>query len=41
MVPESDLALVRMGTDAGYRYWPQLLSDLARRLDESTSAKGP
>jgi CubicO group peptidase (beta-lactamase class C family) len=41
VVPDSDLVLVRFGIDSGYRHWPQLLSDLARRLDESTSAKGP
>jgi CubicO group peptidase (beta-lactamase class C family) len=41
VVPESDLVLVRFGRDSGYRHWPELLSDLARRLDESASAKGP
>jgi CubicO group peptidase (beta-lactamase class C family) len=41
VVPASDLVLVRFGRDAGYRHWPELLSDLARRLDESTSANGP
>jgi hypothetical protein len=25
----------------GYEDWPELLSDLARRLDESTSGKTP
>jgi CubicO group peptidase (beta-lactamase class C family) len=33
VVPDSDLVLVRFGRDAGYRYWPELLGDLARRLD--------
>jgi CubicO group peptidase (beta-lactamase class C family) len=37
VVPGSDLVLVRFGRDLGYPHWPQLLSDLARRLDESTS----
>ena len=32
VVPESRLVLVRFGSDAGYQHWPQLLSDLARRL---------
>jgi CubicO group peptidase (beta-lactamase class C family) len=32
VVPADDLVLVRFGTDTGYRHWPQLLSDLARRL---------
>jgi hypothetical protein len=31
--------LVRFGRDAGYPHWPELLSDLARRLDESTPTK--
>ena len=35
VVPESDLVLVRLGRDAGYRHWPQLLSDLASRLDKT------
>jgi CubicO group peptidase (beta-lactamase class C family) len=38
VVPKDDLILVRLGTDAGYRHWPQLLSDLASRLDQSTSS---
>jgi CubicO group peptidase (beta-lactamase class C family) len=37
VVPASDLVLVRFGRDAGYRHWPQLLSDLARQLDQATS----
>jgi CubicO group peptidase (beta-lactamase class C family) len=37
VVPDSDLVLVRFGRDAGYPHWPQLLSDLARRLNEATS----
>jgi CubicO group peptidase (beta-lactamase class C family) len=39
VVPDSDLVLVRFGRDAGYRHWPQLLSDLARRLDQATAGK--
>jgi CubicO group peptidase (beta-lactamase class C family) len=39
VVPASDLVLVRFGRDAGYRHWPQLLSDLASRLDESISGE--
>jgi hypothetical protein len=31
---------VRFGRDIGYPHWPRVLSDLARRLDEATSAKG-
>ena len=31
---------VRFGRDVGYPHWPRVLSDLARRLDEATSAKG-
>jgi CubicO group peptidase (beta-lactamase class C family) len=38
VVPASDLVLVRFGRDAGYRYWPELLDDLARRLDEAERA---
>ena len=38
MVPDSDLVLVRFGHDAGYRHWPQLLSDLASRLDETLTS---
>jgi CubicO group peptidase (beta-lactamase class C family) len=37
VVPDSDLVLVRLGRDAGYPHWPQLLSDLARQLDQATS----
>jgi len=37
VVPNTRLVLVRFGTDVGYPNWPQLLSDLARRLDEPTS----
>jgi hypothetical protein len=37
VVPNSELVLVRFGRDAGYRHWLQLLSDLARRLDQATS----
>jgi CubicO group peptidase (beta-lactamase class C family) len=36
VVPASDLVLVRFGRDAGYRHWPQLLSDLAGRLEASS-----
>jgi CubicO group peptidase (beta-lactamase class C family) len=39
VVPKTGLVLVRFGTDAGYPHWPELLSDLARRLDESTSGE--
>jgi CubicO group peptidase (beta-lactamase class C family) len=39
VVPASDLVLVRFGRDTGYRHWPQLLSDLARRLDQATAGK--
>jgi CubicO group peptidase (beta-lactamase class C family) len=39
VVPDSDLVLVRFGRDTGYRHWPQLLSDLASRLDESISGE--
>ena len=39
VVPEADLVLVRFGRDRGYPNWPQLLSDLARRLEESSSGK--
>jgi CubicO group peptidase (beta-lactamase class C family) len=39
VVPASDLVLVRFGRAAGYRHWPQLLSDLARRLDQATAGK--
>jgi CubicO group peptidase (beta-lactamase class C family) len=39
VVPDSDLVLVRFGRDAGYRYWPELLDDLARRLDEAATAR--
>jgi hypothetical protein len=39
VVAASDLVLVRLGWDVGYRHWPQLLSDLARRLNESASGK--
>jgi CubicO group peptidase (beta-lactamase class C family) len=39
VVPEDDLVLVRLGTDTGYRHWPQLRSDLASRLDQSTSSE--
>jgi CubicO group peptidase (beta-lactamase class C family) len=38
VVPESDLVLVRLGRDVGYQYWPQLLSEMARRLDSSASS---
>ena len=41
VVPASDLVLVRFGRDVGYRHWPELLSDLARRLDESSSGRAP
>jgi CubicO group peptidase (beta-lactamase class C family) len=36
LVPEDDLVLVRFGRDSGYQYWPELLDDLARRLDRAT-----
>jgi CubicO group peptidase (beta-lactamase class C family) len=39
VVPASDLVLVRFGRDAGYRHWPELLSDLARRLAQATTGK--
>jgi CubicO group peptidase (beta-lactamase class C family) len=39
VVPDSDLVLVRFGRDAGYPHWPQLLSDLARQLDQATSGR--
>jgi CubicO group peptidase (beta-lactamase class C family) len=39
VVPDQDLVLVRFGRDAGYPYWPELLSGIARQLDESTSGK--
>ena len=38
VVPDSDLVLVRFGRDDGYRHWPELLGDLARRLDEPAPA---
>jgi CubicO group peptidase (beta-lactamase class C family) len=38
VVPASDLVLVRFGRDAGYPFWPELLDDLARRLDEAAPA---
>jgi CubicO group peptidase (beta-lactamase class C family) len=37
VVPKDDLVLVRLGTDTGSRQWPQLLSDLASRLDQATT----
>jgi CubicO group peptidase (beta-lactamase class C family) len=39
VVPDEDLVLVRFGRDVGDADWPELFSDLARRLDESTTAK--
>jgi CubicO group peptidase (beta-lactamase class C family) len=39
VVPDQDLVLVRFGRDFGYPDWPELLSDLARRLNESTTGK--
>jgi CubicO group peptidase (beta-lactamase class C family) len=39
VVPDSDLVLVRFGRDAGYPHWLQLLSDLARQLDQATSGR--
>jgi hypothetical protein len=36
VVPDSDLVLVRFGRDLGYRHWPELLSDLASRLEASS-----
>jgi CubicO group peptidase (beta-lactamase class C family) len=41
VAPDSDLVLVRLGRDAGYRHWPQLLGDLAARLEESPSGALP
>jgi CubicO group peptidase (beta-lactamase class C family) len=38
VVPDLDLVLVRLGRDVGYQYWPQLLSEMARRLDSSASS---
>jgi CubicO group peptidase (beta-lactamase class C family) len=35
VVPDSDLVLVRFGRDTGYPFWPELLDDLASRLDEA------
>ena len=40
VVPASDLVLVRFGRDVGDRHRPQLLSDLARRLDEIELRQG-
>jgi CubicO group peptidase (beta-lactamase class C family) len=39
VVPEDNLVLVRFGRDVGYRHWPELLSDLARQLDQPTAVK--
>ena len=39
VVAKTGLVLVRFGRDFGYENWPELLSDLARRLDQSTSGK--
>jgi CubicO group peptidase (beta-lactamase class C family) len=39
VVPASDLVLVRLGSDLGYPHWPQLLGDLAARLEESPSGE--
>jgi CubicO group peptidase (beta-lactamase class C family) len=39
VVPDSDLVLVRFGRELGYAHWPELLSDLARRLNEPTAGK--
>jgi CubicO group peptidase (beta-lactamase class C family) len=36
LVPDRDLVMVRFGRDGGYPYWPELLDDLARRLDRAT-----
>ena len=38
VVPASDLVLVRFGRDTGYPYWPELLDELAKRLDETAPA---
>jgi CubicO group peptidase (beta-lactamase class C family) len=38
VVPASDLVLVRFGRDTGYPFWPELLDELARRLDEAAPA---
>jgi hypothetical protein len=40
LVPEDDLVLVRFGRDSGGQYWPELLDDLARRLDQATKGSG-
>jgi CubicO group peptidase (beta-lactamase class C family) len=39
VVPDSDLVLVRFGRELGYAHWPELLSELARRLNEPTAGK--
>jgi hypothetical protein len=39
VVPASDLVLGRLGRDVDDRHWPELLSDLARRLDEASSGR--
>jgi CubicO group peptidase (beta-lactamase class C family) len=39
VVPDQDLVLVRFGPHTGYPHWPELLSDIARQLGESTSGK--
>jgi CubicO group peptidase (beta-lactamase class C family) len=41
VVPEDDLVLVRFGRDAGYRHWPELLSEMARQLEEPSSGRAP
>jgi CubicO group peptidase (beta-lactamase class C family) len=41
VVPQTRLVLVRFGRDNGGVRWPDLLSDLAKRLDTSTSGKAP
>jgi CubicO group peptidase (beta-lactamase class C family) len=38
VVPDRDLVLVRFGRDTGYPFWPELLDDLAKRLDEAAPA---
>jgi CubicO group peptidase (beta-lactamase class C family) len=38
VVPDTKLVLVRFGKDFGYEHWPELLSDLATRLDDRGSA---
>jgi hypothetical protein len=41
VVAKTGLVLVRLGRDVGDRHRPQLLGELASRLDQSTAAKAP